>query len=577
MKAPASERQAAVRASTTWRSEILPAAVPVCVAAALFLPTLRHGFIWDDPLVLEQLRAMRGVKHLFVPPDIVPRFYYRPFIFATFLFDRWLGGEAPAAFHATVVAWHGLVTALVYLFARELLGARRRLEASGAALLFAVHPIHVESVAWIAGRSDVMATAFVLTTVLLSARTERKWTSWVAGLTALLALLSKETAVACLVLVPMRDLLLAGRLLPGRYFPLALAGAAYFLLRGYVLGAAGAGLPAGAETGELIGDAVRAVGWYMSKLVLPIGLNAYVQEIPQGPYLLGGVVATVGLAVTVLAAWRGRQRAVLFLLCWFVFTLAPSLTVIFRRSASALVADRYLYLPSVAATILVAWCLARLRPRVSLRWRATAAVLGLVAALQAAASAARSGVWADDVAFWSDAAAKSPHYALPHRELADAYMRRDELDLAEQAFMRALRAKSRPEDTVMTYNNLGNLYLRRGRLDEAAGAFEAGLRIYPHPHLYNGLGRVAMRRAEAAQVRGDQAEILRQVLKAREALSAAVAADPRDYKSHVLLGQVLLSLGRRGEAKRHLEIALSIAPEGAIADAARQYLARIGF
>src|SRR5512139_4016754 len=138
----------------------LCALAPVVAAVVAYLPATKNGFVWDDPLVLDQLRQMHDWRDVWWPPAAVPKFYYRPFIFLTFFLDRWLGGETPFAFHATVIVWHALVTGLVFLVARELLGAAHTLEAGIAALLFAVHPVHVESVAWIAGRSDVIATAF---------------------------------------------------------------------------------------------------------------------------------------------------------------------------------------------------------------------------------------------------------------------------------------------------------------------------------------------------------------------------------------------------------------------------------
>jgi len=85
-----------------------------------------------------------------------------------------------------------------------------------------------------------------------------------------------------------------------------------------------------------------------------------------------------------------------------------------------------------------------------------------------------------------------------------------------------------------------------------------------------------MRRAEEAQARGDRKEIVRQVLAARSALEKAIRAKPTDYKSRVLLGQVLFSLGLREKAREQLETALSIRSEGPIADTARAYLRRIG-
>jgi tetratricopeptide (TPR) repeat protein len=165
---------------------------------------------------------------------------------------------------------------------------------------------------------------------------------------------------------------------------------------------------------------------------------------------------------------------------------------------------------------------------------------------------------------------------MPHRELAHAYLTRDDVDAAERALEAALAGKSTPEDLVMTYNTLGNLCLRRGRLDEAAEAFEAGLKLYRHPHLLSGLGRLAIQRAQQANAHGDRSEAVRQVWRAYEILQEAVALDPRDYKSHVMLGQVLFNLGRSDEARVHLQTALSIESHGAIADVARRYLAKLG-
>jgi len=152
---------------------------------------------------------------------------------------------------------------------------------------------------------------------------------------------------------------------------------------------------------------------------------------------------------------------------------------------------------------------------------------------------------------------------------------RDRLDDAERHYQAALAVESGREERVMAYNNVANLYLRRNQLDQADAALNEALKLYPHPYLYSGLGRLAMKRAEVAQARGDQAEVKRQVLSAREALNQALARDPQDYKSHVLLAQVLMSLGQREAARGHLQEALRIQPTGTIADTARQYLALV--
>lgn len=557
--------------------QLLYLLVPVGAAVIVFAGAFGQGLVWDDPMVFEQLRAMNGIGDLLVPPDVVPKFYYRPLIFATFLVDGVLGGDSPFWFHATVILWHALVTALVFLLGRSLLGPERALEAALGALLFAVHPVHVESVAWIAGRSDVIATALILGTVLVAARVERSWTGWAAAGIFLLALLAKEISIAALVLVPSRDWLVKRRLYPTRYLPLLLAACVYFALRYNFLSALAGGLPVASPPGELVRHLIGAFGWYVSTALFPVNLNAYVPEVPPGPvYPLIGLAALVAMLWGGLQAWRGRSPIVNYALVWFMVTLAPSLVVIVRRSASAVLADRYLYLPSVGLALLVAWLVGAVRARRLVRDRAALAVFAAVTVLAGWQSVLRTEVWADNLSFWTDTAAKTPDDALPHRELGTAYMERNQLDEAEQSFRWALQLRSDPEGKVMTYGNLGNLYFRTGRLEEAEKAYGAGLAIYRHHHLLNGLGRIAMRRAEQAQARADQQEVVRQVLMARDHLQNAVAIEPRDYRSHVLLGQVLFSLGQRDAAREHLETALRIEPSGAVADTARQFLRQLG-
>lgn len=575
--------------------------VPVAAAVLTYAGSFGHGFIWDDPLVLEQLRAFRSARDLLVTPDPVPKFYYRPFIFLTFLIDRALGGEKPFWFHATVIAWHAVVSGLLFLLVREVLAGgamnagspltaktseatrvtrmppqSRDSLACLAATLFAVHPIHVESVAWIAGRSDVIATAWLLVTLLLAARTRVAWTAVAAGASFFLGLCSKEMVVAGLLLVPLWDLAREGRLHGTRYLPLGAAAALYFALRHNSLGTVGGGMPANAGTSALVRDSVAAVGWYAWKILVPVDLNAYVPEVPADTvYVAGGALALVAFIAGAGTAIVRKRPLVAFFVVWFPLTLGPSLAVIFRRSASAQLAERYLYLPSVALSVLAAMLLHALQQR----WpqagkRARAAIAALIV-LFAGRSLVRGEVWADEVAFWRDVAARSSAYMLPHRELGDAYMRRDQLDLAEQAMQAGLDKRGSPEDRVMLANNLGNLYFRRAKLDEAEQAFKAGLAIRPHPHLYSGLGRLAMRRAELAQGRGDQKAVVREVLAARDALRQAVTLNPRDDKSHALLGQVLLSLDDRAGAREHLRRSLEIQPAGPVADTTRRFLARV--
>jgi hypothetical protein len=135
---------------------------PLVAAIAAFLTyanSLSNGFVWDDPIILSrQLPVFDSVWTVLLPPRGIPQYspdYYRPITTASFLVDRAVGGEAPFAFHLSVVLAHAVTSALVCLFALRLFGPAGIAAAAAlfAGLLFAVHPIHTESVSWAAGRS----------------------------------------------------------------------------------------------------------------------------------------------------------------------------------------------------------------------------------------------------------------------------------------------------------------------------------------------------------------------------------------------------------------------------------------
>lgn len=556
----------------------------VAAAIVAYLPALRNGFVWDDPLVLRQMRAMVAWSDLVVMPPEVPAYYYRPFIFVTYFIDRALGGETPFWFHLSVVLLHALNSVLVLRLALRLFGPDLPL-ATASAALFAVWPTHVESVAWMAGRSDVVVCALLLATALLQARRGSAWTAWAGGGTFFLALLSKEMAVAGFLLVPAFDWLQARRLFWRRYVPMAVAGGAYFLLRRASVGAVVGGQPAAADAADLAADLVRAIGFYLVRSVAPFGLSPYIPEVPASPALaVLGIAVPAAAAIVVWRRWPASRWPLSFLLLWFGATLAPSLVVIVRTSASAAIAERYLYVPSVASCALIAWGLRsavrRVRPADGWYW-ATSAVLALILGL---AATAYVPVWRDNRAFWETVARQLPDNAMAQRELGSALLAEQAIDQATAAFERALALPQDATGEAMTHSNLGLIYRRTGRFGESVEAIESALRLGPHPALYHNLGMTLMAKAEADQRAGDAAAVASDVRAARDALTRALASDAanpavREHwdpeKTHVLLGQVLAALGDRPAARQQFEAALRLQPHGPIADSARRWLAKL--
>ena len=195
-------------------------------ALAVYIGTMDNGFVWDDQIVLEQqMVAFKSLGDAFSPPADIPHFsqhYYRPIVVVSYMIDRAITGPQPMElpqgalnpFHLSVVIYHAFVTVSVFLFGIVLLSHRWWGEwaALVAALLFAVHPIHTESVCWMAGRSDVLAAVGVVPALLfylIGRRTGSFLWLIVAAGAYLFALFSKETAISFLVALPLIDMLAA--------------------------------------------------------------------------------------------------------------------------------------------------------------------------------------------------------------------------------------------------------------------------------------------------------------------------------------------------------------------------------
>lgn len=576
----AGTRPAAADTGWQWRGWLAGATVATAALLA-YWPSLRNGFVWDDPLVLRQLEAIRTWGDLLVVPPEIPHYYYRPVVFVSYLADRWIGGGAPMPFHASVVVLHAFASVLVFVFARRCLPASPGAALLGA-LLFAVSPLHTESVAWMAGRSDVIAGTLLLLTVLLCWR-DSVWSTCLGAAVFLLALLSKEMAIAGLLLVPAGAWLQSRRVSWRGLVPLAVATGIYAALRHVGLGTMMAAAATG-SSGDTVGMAVRGLGVYVARSLVPFGLSPLVSAVPTAaPYLVLGALGPAVAAYAVYRWWPESRWPAAFLILWFLFTLAPAFTVMFRVSASAPIADRYLYVPSVATCILLAWGLA-VGAR---RWRvpsmvavgaAGAALAGLVAATWS-----YQAVWRDDYAFWSAAAAAAPDDGLAQRELGSTLLALGRLDDAERTLKRALELPADPTSAAMTNSNLAMAYRRMGRFDDAVAALNAAIAISPHPALYNNLGLTWMAKAQADQNAGNRALVGDDVRAARDALNAALAFEAsaaergmleqwNPAKTHALLGQVLTALGDRSAARAHLDAALRLEPTGPMANQVRQQL-----
>ena len=541
---------------------VAPAAAPshlwalaLLVAAAAVLPylnSLAGGFVFDDHgLLQENPYATPGMRawEWFLRPSI-PGSVYRPLTMATYALDAALGFGAPG-YHATNVVLHLVATLAAFVLARRLLGRAR--DAAIAATLFAVHPIHTEAVANLAGRAELLAAAFLLVSLWAVVRYVDEGGADRLGLafaTALAATCSKESAVtlpllAVIVLAwraPVR-----GRRQLVAVATLAAACACYVAARWAVVGGLGTAEPRPwadnplAHVGTLVrlGTALVVLSDYVGSLTLPLRLSAD-ETFDQVPLVgtagdLRLLAAIAMLVVLGVAAHRARRRApaIWYGALFAAGALAITANVLFP--IGTIKAERLLYLPSFG------WCVAAaglcaLDRRVALPL-VTCVVVGF-----AARTWIRNPDWHDDYRLFTTTAVTSPNSARAHSNAGAVLAQHGELARALDEFTTATRIHAgfvpaqigrgrvlmlldRPTEALDAFETarradpsnieahfrIADLELSRGDFAAAATAYRAGLVVAPqNPELLLGLA-IAL----AAQGERDEARALRDRVAAR--------------------------------------------------------------
>jgi tetratricopeptide (TPR) repeat protein len=586
-----------------------PLLIFLALTTALFGNTLMNGFVHDDkPLVVENrlIRDVQGMTRIFASgywttrDQSVPELY-RPLTVFSLALNRLTLGAGPFGYHLVNVLLHGCVCWLVFLLVQALGGSRWLAWAAG--LIFAVHPVHVEAVAPVVGRSELLAAGFGLLALLFHCRaraTEKPAARLLLGasLCYLAALLSKESAIVLPLLAWLTDLALPAELgAPSRravrlpyYFYAAVTGA-YLLARVAVLGAVAASLihpldnPLVAmDRGSAARTALVAGGRYLLLMAWPWKLSAdYAGSAIHPatrwldlPFLasLTLLAILVGVAVT---QWRRGRLAPYGMLFFFVAWL-PISNLLFIIGTP--LAERLLYLPSVGLAIALGALLARghrVGPRL------TAAVLALLLLAGSARTFARNRVWHDDGSFAFATAANAPTSAKAQFNLGVFLEEHSDPGGAAAAYARA--AELAP-DWADAHFNLAGVLSRTSRLPEAVLAYRSALGLRPDdPRIVLNLGYAlyqARRHEEAVQLyqdfltrRGDSPAILNslganltalgKMTEATRAYRAAVSLAPNETGYRLNLARALESAGDAAGAVAEYRAILDKEPENAMA------------
>jgi tetratricopeptide (TPR) repeat protein len=468
------------------------AAALIALATIPFGRTLGHALVWDDHYIANQVdRAYQDAGLLgvwnapFLSDPSVGAVYYRPVVHLSYLLDSRLGAGSGTPYHLANLSLHALVTLLVAYLAYLLLGSRRA--AFCGAALFAVLPVHVESVAFVAGRTDLWAACFVLVALTAWLRARRMQEAGMAKAALFVlataaygaACLAKEVAFVLPAVVAVWSVLLPGadEGVVGSRWRRMFADTAIFLpglVVAIALRIAAVGYSAATLGGTdfLIrepGCAARALLWLCRLLVAPWPHNALYTREHLG---LTAVTLVASLAVVVTFLAPARVHGVR--LGWLagalsILSLAPSLAV--PGSSVIVIAERYLYIPSIGWCVMVGAVVDAAARR--WRWGATLPGIALVLGL-AVACHLRAAVWRDDASLARDLVRTAPGSALAWDAHGQALLKQMRYEDALASFDRAVTLE--PEDPA--YHNDAGIALRRlGRPDLAAIAFRRSLEL----------------------------------------------------------------------------------------------------
>lgn len=470
---------------------ITPLAV-AALAAITALPSLWNRFVYDDVYVIVQNELVHSLASA---PDIWRSGYwmgvlYRPLTIQLFSVEWALGGGHPMAFRAVSILLAVLTAVLVWRLARRLL---EPLPAAVAAALFAVHPVHVESVANTVGQSELLTAVFTMLAVerYLAWRVQgeigaaRRLT--LAALT-LLAIFSKETGYAAPLLMGAAELTVfrAPRRIALPVFALqAAAVLAGLLVRLGVLGSlSGGGTPTAALSGlsfwDRAGGMLAIVPEWTRLLLWPSHLQAEygppalsVADAPAGARLLGAVLLLMAGAL-VMWSWP-RRKAVILGVLWIALTLGPVSNLL--APTGIVLAERTLFLPSVGAVLLMAGlggALAdRLPPAVR---RATAMALLALIGIAGIQSARRTLVWRSQSVFFARLEVEAPRTYRAQYTVSRFYYGERRFPEAERAARRALELYRKDSNV---HDQLGQVLRTMGRCQEAVPIFAEGVTIAP--------------------------------------------------------------------------------------------------
>lgn len=478
-----------------WRN--IYALIPVAIAILASFNTLWNEFASDDLLQILRNALIRDLSNIslafttsvwsYATEDIIMSidYYYRPLFMALLTLNYSIFGTTAWGWHLINILIHAGVTFLLFLAFRE--ATERPWTAGIAAALFAVHPVHAESVAWLSGITDPLMALFLLPAFYFYLRyrkTGQKPLMAVALAFYFLALLSKETALALPLIVvycetiffkgetPLIKRLLRG-LVIGSLFILPTV--IYFTMRYFALSSVVFGSESRYPILSALATIPLALVKYLGLMTIPVGYSyQHYTDIVTYITLMKFWMPLALIAAITAAIILIKSRVLMFAAMWFILTLAPALVALRQFDMEYLIQERYLYIPSMGFCLAVACGIEWLAARnvFGARGKTVAATVAtVIIVVWGAAYFKHNRAWHDTVSIFENSVAVDPNSPLAHTALAKVYFESGQPRQAEEQARIALDLDDKDVDPYLSMSYLAHV---SGKTDKAIEYLERG-------------------------------------------------------------------------------------------------------
>ena len=548
------------RINKLFSSNIPLIAILVIIGFAVYGNSLGNSFVWDDELLVTGNLSIRSILNIpvFFNTGLAPEVggnFFRPLQAISYTIDYASWGLNPFGYHLTSILIHIANSLMVFFLLSALI--KYRSVPFLTAMLFLVHPVQTESVAYIAGRADLLAAFFVLISVLFSLDGKNKYRLFLSVLFFLLALSAKEAAIilpGLIILCHITRWKMTGRAgkekssPAGWYYAVLLLVALIYAAVRYVIIRAGAASvstnPYSFYERFLTGSEVFLL--YLKVLIFPLHLRMERVVLPVNAFfspvvMITGVILS-GIVIGAVRAYR-RSPIIFFGIVWFFVALLPYMNWF---PLNAEMAEHWLYLPSVGFLLLFA-ILAEaiiIRGKESKIFRPGVYLLIAMIVALSALAIRRNLDWMDNKAIYLATALHSPESPRGHYNLGNIYLAEGQLEYAVREFTESIRIK---DWDPKSHSNLGKALIGLNRIPAAVREFEIAAALKPErPD-----GLIKLGAAYGMVGRLDEAVLV---------LLKAIALDQSHPDAYNNLGSVYTRLERYDEAEQAYLAALRINP-----------------